>query len=184
MKKILKMLLVAVMCCGMLAGCGNDSGTKLPHNEKISLKDSTEEIIKKGELVELDRNNLSYDYLTQIADGYENAEEELGKQYVKDGESEVIIDGYEFRISYVLNEEENLVSVRYRGSNINKDDQENLLKYLTAMYGEEIKNAEFAFYSEYHQIKVEEGEKTFVVELGIPQLYSDEVWITVKQQRY
>lgn len=182
MKKVWSMFLVVCLCCGMLAGCNKEQqGIGLPHNPEISLVDSAKDIIKKDELIELDKENPSYDYLTQIADSYTNAEEELGKQYVKDGDSSVLIDGYEFRVSYVLHEEEGLVMLRYRGNNIDSNGREELLEYLTDLYGEEIKNAEFALYEEYHQIKVKQGKKNFSIELGTLAIDPEETRIDIQQ---
>lgn len=69
--------------------------------------------------------------------------------------------------------------IRYRGSNIDENDQQELLEYLIQIYGEEIKNAEFAMYNEYHEIKVEKEKQIYNVTMGIPDAYPDEVWIEI-----
>lgn len=65
MKKIVSMLLVAVMCCGLLVGCGDKKRedlaedqakvvdvNKLPHNQEIKLTDTKENVIAKDKLEE------------------------------------------------------------------------------------------------------------------------------------
>lgn len=184
MKKLVSILLVTLMCCGLLVGCGGDSSVyKLPHNEEVGLNASSKDIVKKDHLVELTKEHPSYEYLNQISDSYENAEEEFGTQYVKEEGEKVLINGYEFSLSYVIHKKDGLKQARYRGSNIDESGKKELLDYLTEKYGEEIKNSEFALYSEYHEIKVEDGEKKFVIEFGIPQNFQDELWIVVIQSK-
>lgn len=178
MKKILKILVVTLLFSTILAGCGTTE-MHFPHNDNIALSATKEEIIEKDGLEELTKDNPSYDYLTQISDSYPNAEKELGKQYTKEKDSKVNIEGYEFGVSYILNDEDGLRRIRYRGSNIDENDQQELLEYLIQIYGEEIKNAEFAMYNEYHEIKVEKEKQIYNVTMGIPDAYPDEVWIEI-----
>ncbi|WP_279005230.1 hypothetical protein [[Clostridium] scindens] len=179
MKKIVSVLFVTVMCCVMIVGCsGNNNVPKLPHNNDISLTDSQENIIKKDELKELTPDNNAYEYLSQISPDYENSEE-YGKQYVKDENSTVTIEGYEFYMSYVLNSDNGLMSVRYRGSNIDSSGYDELSNVLIDNYGEPIKNAEFAFYDKYKEWKVEIDNEEYIVEMGIPTNFQDELWIQI-----
>ena len=178
MKKVFRILMVALLFGGILVGCGTTEN-HLPHNKNIELSATKKEIIEKDNLEELTKDNPSYDYLTQISATYQNAEKELGKQYIKEKDSKVNIEGYEFRVSYILNDEDGLRRTRYRGSNIDEDGQQELLEYLIGIYGEEIKNAEFAMYNEYHEIKVEKENQIYNVTMGIPEAYPDEVWIEI-----
>lgn len=57
MKKVLCVLLAAVLCCGLLGGCNKkEEIDTLPHDDGIRLSDSKEEIIKKEGLKEENEN--------------------------------------------------------------------------------------------------------------------------------
>ena len=57
MKKLVSILLVTLMCCGLLVGCGSD-GVKLPHNKKITLESTKKEIEKVEMLTKNDMGNF------------------------------------------------------------------------------------------------------------------------------
>ncbi len=46
MRKIISMLLVLVMCCGILTGCSNVNMIKLPQNPDLTLESTKNEIEK------------------------------------------------------------------------------------------------------------------------------------------
>lgn len=118
MKKILALLLAAVMCCGMLVGCGGeqekaDKTELLPHNSKIRISDTKEDVEKLETLEE---------------DGFDCIVSEPCK-----------IDGKECTVTYQFSQEDNSIgTVLYDFKDATLEDVKD---YMNSMYGELEKDA-------------------------------------------
>lgn len=114
MKKLLSMLLLVSLCCGMLLGCSEKKQdvTKLPHNDKLSISDTQDAIMKEDNVVENDAGGT------------------LGS-YKKDGK--VKLADKEYVVGYEFDTDDGIKWVAYESDEATLEEAQ---EYVDSIYGE------------------------------------------------